>query len=574
MARSSDINQRIVLSGAEEVRRHLEEIGKAGERSGNATRAALLAATQGTNSFTTGARQASTSSGQMRFALQNLSFQVNDVATSLASGGDVMRVFAQQGGQIFQVFQQGGGARAVIGGAASAISSMITPMRLAAGGALALVAAIAALIARSVDSQSSAKRFNAQLEGLGKSSRISGEDLEKAAQRLRDIGLSADEARKKLSTVIAGGLADPKQAERIIRIGNDIQRVFGEGSMDEFIAAAAKGGEPLRQFAERLGLIPKEAAKATTELQTTSLAVTQSTQSIFDAISTRNQSIADEQRRANQEIADLTRRKGTAEEEIQLASNRRIEEINRQTNRTLNELIAARNAESQKKLAEYNQQIAAAAQKASEGGESVITQIENRVKGLDDKALAPTERATRSLGVAWNDMLNTLSQSQPVQSTITDLTNIFNIVTNLNAALKEMAERRNAALGAGGAPVATAPIPGFALGTAGTPPGTILVGERGPELISQPGGLAVWSSQQTERIMSAFKAFNMPVMPRTRRFAAGTVGAMAAAGGASVHIHLGDQSFPLQGERGVVSSLTRAARRSAMLSAGRKPSTA
>lgn len=59
-----------------------------------------------------------------------------------------------------------------------------------------------------------------------------------------------------------------------------------------------------------------------------------------------------------------------------------------------------------------------------------------------------------------------------------------------------------------------AKTPGFASGTRATPPGTILVGERGPELISQQGGLRVWSNPETERILSA--------MPG-RHFADGTL---------------------------------------------------
>lgn len=41
-----------------------------------------------------------------------------------------------------------------------------------------------------------------------------------------------------------------------------------------------------------------------------------------------------------------------------------------------------------------------------------------------------------------------------------------------------------------------------ATGMTNTPPGTILVGEEGPELISQPGGLRIWSNPDTQRILA------------------------------------------------------------------------
>jgi hypothetical protein len=38
--------------------------------------------------------------------LQNLSYQINDVFTQLASGTSITQTLSQQGGQIFQLFQK------------------------------------------------------------------------------------------------------------------------------------------------------------------------------------------------------------------------------------------------------------------------------------------------------------------------------------------------------------------------------------------------------------------------------------------------------------------------------------
>lgn len=71
--------------------------------------------------------------------LQQLSFQLNDIATGLISGQSPFTVMAQQGGQVYQVLSMqpggvGGGLRAL----GSQLAALITPARLA-GGALALL---------------------------------------------------------------------------------------------------------------------------------------------------------------------------------------------------------------------------------------------------------------------------------------------------------------------------------------------------------------------------------------------------------------------------------------------------
>lgn len=75
-------------------------------------------------------------SGLARHHLQNLTFQVNDLVTSLATGQAPMRVFMQQGAQIAQIGQQAGIG---LGGMVRAVLRMVAPF---AG--LAAIAGIAA----------------------------------------------------------------------------------------------------------------------------------------------------------------------------------------------------------------------------------------------------------------------------------------------------------------------------------------------------------------------------------------------------------------------------------------------
>lgn len=577
MARGNDINQRIVLTGADEVRRHLEEIAAAGQRAGSQTRSALLAATSGAQGFTQGTRAAAGSSGQLRFALQNLSFQVNDIATSWASGADPMRVFAQQGGQIFQVFQQGGGLSTVLGGAATAIRGMITPLTAAAAAAVALGAGLALVISRATSMEQSTREFDVVLKGLGKTSRATGKELTTAAQNLKDVGLSFSEGQKAIKDAIQQGV-DPRQVTKVIRTAQNLNTILGEGSAEKFIAAVAKGGEPLREFGERLGIIPKNAADTSKALDAAAAATARSTRAIDDAIISRNRSIADEIRQRDLAILDLTRKRGTAEEEIQLASNRRIEEINRAHVVAVNDLIAQRNAANAKALAEFNQATLEAAQKAADAGQSLIDQISGRAEGARRAALSPLGLAIDDLRIAWENLSNTVANSWFIQSFVTKLTGIIDVVRLLIAELGKIDTSTILGLASaatGGIGLGSLIAGKFASGTGSTPPGTILVGERGPELITQPGGLGVWSNPQTKQILAAFKAMRFQ-MPRSRSFAAGNMAGASLSGGARTPIvlNIGGETFGLESDAATAQRVMRFARRSGMLSAGRKPSTA
>lgn len=77
--------------------------------------------------YSGGARDARVSTNQLRVAMQQLPAQFTDVFTSLAGGQNPLLVLIQQGGQIKDSF---GG----IGNALRALSSVLTPVRLAIGG--------------------------------------------------------------------------------------------------------------------------------------------------------------------------------------------------------------------------------------------------------------------------------------------------------------------------------------------------------------------------------------------------------------------------------------------------------
>lgn len=576
---AASINQRIVLTGADEVRRHLDEIAAAGQRAGNTTRAALVAATSGAQTFTAGTRAAAASSGQMRFALQNLSFQVNDVATSLASGGDVMRVFAQQGGQVFQAFQQGGGFTAVMGAATSAIRGFITPTTAAIAALAALGGGLALLAKRGADAESAAREFDVIMKATGRSGGVTGKQLETAAENLHDVGVSANEAREQFKKFLGEG-GTGRDAANVVRIGAELNKVLGEGSLERFVSAAAKGGAPLEEIAKQLGIIVPNAAEAQKALDAAAKSSANFTRSVTDAVVSRNRSIADEERRNTQQILDLTRKRGTAKQELELQSTRAVEEITRQSNRAINDLLVQRNAENAAALAAYNQQITEAAQVAADK-QSLILQIGQKVAGSFQGSLTPLQATIVQLSTSWNELLDTLSKSAIIQVLVAD---INSFVTSIKEAIKFADELAAAIRKIPGIGDLTIPAAFRSDATLGQ---RIFAAQGG--LVRGPGtgtsdsipaqlsnGEFVLHAAAVRRLGLGFvSALNMGnIMPRApRRFA---TGGLVSGGGARTPIilHIGSEVFALEGDAATAQRVIRFSRKKAMLSAGRLPSTA
>lgn len=88
--------------------------------------------------FERGAAGATRSMGQVRAQTANLSFQLNDIATQLASGTSPFTVMVQQGGQVSQIFQGSGGLVNSFKLLGAGIASMVNPTSLATLGIIAL----------------------------------------------------------------------------------------------------------------------------------------------------------------------------------------------------------------------------------------------------------------------------------------------------------------------------------------------------------------------------------------------------------------------------------------------------
>ena len=94
------------------------------------------------NSFVNSGRKVEQSLGAQRAAVANLSFQLNDIATSLAGGASPFTVMAQQGSQVAQVFQgTGGGLVGAVKTLGGAFAQMVNPVSLASFALIGLAGA-------------------------------------------------------------------------------------------------------------------------------------------------------------------------------------------------------------------------------------------------------------------------------------------------------------------------------------------------------------------------------------------------------------------------------------------------
>lgn len=80
--------------------------------------------------FESGGQKTVQSLGAQKAAAQNLSFQLNDIATQLAAGTSPFTIMAQQGGQVAQIINGAGGLRGALGALGGALGGLINPAGL------------------------------------------------------------------------------------------------------------------------------------------------------------------------------------------------------------------------------------------------------------------------------------------------------------------------------------------------------------------------------------------------------------------------------------------------------------
>lgn len=197
-------------------------------------------------------RQAALSS----FAMTNLAYQINDVATMAAMGGDPFRILASQAGQFYQILSMGeGGVKGSLGYLKDVLVGMITPLRLAVGGFALLGATAAAALKAAVDDVND---INVALSGIGAASGQTVASINALALAAAEAGsATVGQARSIAIEFAATGKIGSEVTAEFVGMGRRFAATFGEDMPDaasrmaKALADPAKGVDDLNK---RLGV--------------------------------------------------------------------------------------------------------------------------------------------------------------------------------------------------------------------------------------------------------------------------------------------------------------------------------
>ncbi len=165
------------------------------------------------------------------FQLQNLSYQVNDVFTGLASGQPIFQVFAQQAGQIVQIFP-------------GIISGFMRWLPLI-GPVAAAIAVLAGAIGEANTQLEAMRAANSTLATLGDTRGYDAQKFQDIAKAFRDMGVSADDALAATKKLVTEGL-NPKAVDDYIVAAKNLSEVTGDDvktSVEELTSAFTHGAD-------------------------------------------------------------------------------------------------------------------------------------------------------------------------------------------------------------------------------------------------------------------------------------------------------------------------------------------
>lgn len=185
--------------------------------------------------------------GLRPYELQNLSYQINDVFTQLASGTSLSQTAAQQGGQIFQLFERD------IGAAYTKLK--LIPFGLTAVGVAAAAATVGIFaFIRAIDLASEKRAFAAELKQNVDGARYSIDGLTDAAKGLEVLGVSLSDAAKGARDLVAAG-ASPDKIRPLLQLAANFANAnnlkFPE-ALKQVQAAFTGTGQDLLKWATQL----------------------------------------------------------------------------------------------------------------------------------------------------------------------------------------------------------------------------------------------------------------------------------------------------------------------------------
>jgi len=209
---------------AEQARLALDRAGKAVSRGGT-TKAGLF--------------------GLKPYELQNLGYQVNDVATQLASGTSLAQTLGQQGGQIIQIFPR---ITSAIVGAFS------NPAFL---GAAVVLGGIIIGLKRAADEAERLREFSGEVKFRADGGDYDAKGLSDAAEKLDRMGASADDAKAAVKAFLDEGI-NPELLDQFGRAAQQTaQRLGGDlPAAAKQVADAFSGGyDAIAEFDNKLNFL-------------------------------------------------------------------------------------------------------------------------------------------------------------------------------------------------------------------------------------------------------------------------------------------------------------------------------
>lgn len=147
--------------------------------------------------FDRGGRAAARGLGQARAAGQQLSFQLNDIATGLLSGVSPFTIMAQQGGQVAQIINGAGGVKGSLGALRGAIAGLINPAGLLSVALIGVTGYAVQFFAEMVSGgEDSAKVLEKQAELIQKVANKYGDSMPALKAYADEIKRAADEQER------------------------------------------------------------------------------------------------------------------------------------------------------------------------------------------------------------------------------------------------------------------------------------------------------------------------------------------------------------------------------------------
>lgn len=215
-----------------------EGIGPAYTQAGRAVQqhtTAAQASVGAQNNHTTTVRAATLSTKQYAQALRQVPAQLTDIVTGLISGQPAYLVAIQQGGQLRDVF---GG----FGNALRGIGTILTPTRIAIGGA----AAVGGLLAKAF--------YDAQREGFelvktitlsGNAAGVTRDELYGMAEAVDVVSGTQAQAASTLAQLVSTGRVNTRNLQEFAIVAQDLKRTAGQPIEDTVKIFAELGRKPV-----------------------------------------------------------------------------------------------------------------------------------------------------------------------------------------------------------------------------------------------------------------------------------------------------------------------------------------